>query len=990
MRAVLAPLASLRITVVLFALAIVLIFAGTWAQIDHGIWEVQHRYFHSLFCWIDFKLFLPRTPPDYASMSPLAAGMLRPMLGFLSHFGFPMLGGYLLGLAILINLLAAHAIRFKFTWKRSGILLIHFGLILLIAGEALTSVFATEGQMVIEEGQASSFTQDIRTNELAVIDTSPADHDNVVAIGASRLVHKGIITHPNLPFSIRVDEYFPNSQVLGPFQAGAKKDVRATAGIGAQRQMTVEARRQVTGAEAQTVDTPSAYVTLLKNGQSLGTYLVSIFLGEPQAVSVDGREYLLDLRFARDYKPFTITLHKFSFDRYTGTNVAKNYSSRVHLSDPSHHEDRDLTIWMNHPLRYAGYTFFQADFNHDTEKGTVLQVVSNPSWTLPYVACILGGLGLVIHFGMHLLAFLGRQLGSIPAAQPVALYVPATVVGLALLYVIAHAMPKLPTEPYNLRSFAELPISYEGRVMPLDTLARTHLKVISGRQSTTLNGETMPAVGWLLNVMCQREEVVNLPVFRIDEPGVIGALGLDHMRHSFSLKEIFNNGEEFKRQVEAAMNVPSKSRNLFQRRMVELYEHADLFTRLEDMSGLYLAPPSRAGEAWKTVEQALQEAKSGQAGGELNPALQEFGGVVDAFSKNDAADFNATLTALHGRLNRQMPGTMDRVSFEAFFNRFDPFTIAMTFYIAVFLLSAVHWLFHSRVLTLSAVVLLLLALAVHAFGLVARIYISGRPPVTNLYSSAIFIAFAGVVFATALEIIYRNGIGSAVAGFIGFVPLLIAEALANTGNGDTMQQLQAVLDTNFWLATHVVVITLGYAATFLAGLIAIVYLLMGVFTRALNSETAKTLGRMVYGILCFAMLFSFVGTVLGGIWADQSWGRFWGWDPKENGAVLIVLWNALILHARWGGVVRQRGVMLLAVFGNIVTAWSWFGTNMLGVGLHSYGFMDSALFWLAAFIVSQLSIIAVGNLPMRLWRSSVVVAAKLPVTKLRDLAPSAG
>ena len=130
-----------------------------------------------------------------------------------------------------------------------------------------------------------------------------------------------------------------------------------------------------------------------------------------------------------------------------------------------------------------------------------------------------------------------------------------------------------------------------------------------------------------------------------------------------------------------------------------------------------------------------------------------------------------------------------------------------------------------------------------------------------------------------------------------------------------------MLDTNFWLATHVVAITTGYAAMFLAGMLAIIYIVRGVFTRSLNKETADSLARMTYGVVCFATLFSFVGTVLGGIWADQSWGRFWGWDPKENGAVLIVLWCAIILHARWGGFIRQRGLMVMAIFGNIVTSF---------------------------------------------------------------------
>jgi ABC-type transport system involved in cytochrome c biogenesis permease subunit len=184
-----------------------------------------------------------------------------------------------------------------------------------------------------------------------------------------------------------------------------------------------------------------------------------------------------------------------------------------------------------------------------------------------------------------------------------------------------------------------------------------------------------------------------------------------------------------------------------------------------------------------------------------------------------------------------------------------------------------------------------------------------------------------------------------------------------------MEMLRAVLDTNFWLATHVTTVTLGYASTFVAGFLAIIYILRGVFTRTLSETTGKALARMVYGIVCFATLFSFVGTILGGIWADQSWGRFWGWDPKENGALLIVLWNALILHARWGGLVRERGLMNLAVFGNIVTSFSWFGVNMLGIGLHSYGFMDAAFKWLMLFIGSQVFIILLGLLPQKLWRS---------------------
>ena len=258
----------------------------------------------------------------------------------------------------------------------------------------------------------------------------------------------------------------------------------------------------------------------------------------------------------------------------------------------------------------------------------------------------------------------------------------------------------------------------------------------------------------------------------------------------------------------------------------------------------------------------------------------------------------------------------------------------------------------------------------HTFAIVARCFLSGYPPVTNLYSSAIFIGWAAVAAGIVIELVFRKkaaGMGNLVGGIAGFATLLIAHFLA--GDGDTMEQMRAVLDTRFWLATHVITISFGYMATFVAGTIGVFYIFGGLFTRRLDEETGENLYRMMYGTTCFALLLSFVGTVLGGLWADDSWGRFWGWDPKENGALLIVIWNAIMLHARYGKMVGHRGFAVMAVGGNIVTAWSWFGVNQLGVGLHSYGFTQSAAFWLMAFAASQLIICAVGLLPVRIWRS---------------------
>ena len=197
-------------------------------------------------------------------------------------------------------------------------------------------------------------------------------------------------------------------------------------------------------------------------------------------------------------------------------------------------------------------------------------------------------------------------------------------------------------------------------------------------------------------------------------------------------------------------------------------------------------------------------------------------------------------------------------------------------------------------------------LILHTFALASRIWLTGRPPVVNLYSSAVFIGWACVLAGLGLEALHRLGIGNLVAAVSGGLTLMVAYGL---DSGDTMHVLQAVLDTQFWLSTHVVTVTLGYGATFLAGMLGTCAIVHRIWTRfaghaagdTADREIQDRLYRMTYGVVCFALFFSFIGTVLGGLWADDSWGRFWGWDPKENGALMIVLWNAAVLHARWDG-----------------------------------------------------------------------------------------
>jgi ABC-type transport system involved in cytochrome c biogenesis permease subunit len=428
--------------------------------------------------------------------------------------------------------------------------------------------------------------------------------------------------------------------------------------------------------------------------------------------------------------------------------------------------------------------------------------------------------------------------------------------------------------------------------------------------------------------------------------------------------------------------VPGAAKAARERAMGENFDESELddvasmiqrYERLSEMAYVLAVPPmnqpgsplpATANGEWHSTGDSLLRSVGI---GEIHPIVIEHAIIGDAYRADDRTLFNQHVARVSDWFAKEQPIPAKRASFEFLFNWFQPFSQSMTLYVLAFLVACASWLGSSSALRRSAFYILLLALAIHTFGLVSRMYLQERPPVTNLYSSAIFIGWGAVIVALILERIFKDGIGAACAGAIGFVTLIIAHHLA--GSGDTLEMLQAVLDTNIWLATHVVAITTGYSAMFLAGMLAIIYVVRGVFTRSLKKQTADSLARMTYGVVCFATLFSFVGTVLGGIWADQSWGRFWGWDPKENGAVLIVLWCAIILHARWGGFIRQRGLMIMALLGNIVTSFSWFGVNMLGVGLHSYGFMEKAFPWLVGFMISQLALMCVAAMPLEKWRS---------------------
>ena len=840
----------------------------------------------------------------------------------------------------------------------------------------------------------------------------------------------------------------------------------------------------------------------------MGTYLLSLFL-KPDTVTIDDKEYRIELRHKRIYKTYSILLTDVRADQYQGTQTTRNFSSDIRLIDPTRNVDRNVKIWMNNPLRFAGETFYQQNYERDRSgrEITVLQVVSNTGWMIPYVACMIVGTGMLAQFLFVLLRFLNRTTREIVdpvdvvqaelvTGEPLAAtsrwnpilrrWFPLAVVLLMVGYLGGKlSPPRESADAMQVSQFRKLPLRYEGRIKPYDTVARNTLMIISGKQSyVDEKGNRQPAIRWLLDEITGSDDAEKHKVFRIENLEVLGMLGLKRRSgFRYALEEFKSKVPQIGRQADLARAKEANmlSLSVYDKKIVELAKKLQLYHIIhgslslprrhpspeQEMNAIRMAynnksflassilpqplpmrdvddewePGFTAGTRnWLKLRAADRGVKTPMALAEaivddyrqdlvrrkievnddrlerirdlavaidelmtvrnsqkefvrhenlddpVDPAAESLINIYSAYAENDSETFNDEIARYQGLLAESpqfkplMPqGSIGRIfkpasRFEAYFNHVEPFFYCSILYLAAFLLAPVGWLLMlvstgwARSLNRASFWLIVVALVVHSLALAGRMFISGRPPVTNLYSSAVFIGWATVVFGIVFEVIYRIGIGNVIAGVSGFAALLIAHFLA--GDGDTLKVLVAVLDTQFWLATHVVCVTIGYATTFVAGLLGMLYIFGGVLTPALSDKNVdKTLSSMIYGTVCFALFFSFIGTVLGGLWADDSWGRFWGWDPKENGALIIVLWNAIVLHSRWGGLVRGRGLAMLAVGGNIATSWSWFGVNELGIGLHSYGFTQGVLLTLGVAVVIHLAWIGLGAVPQHLWIS---------------------
>ena len=497
-----------------------------------------------------------------------------------------------------------------------------------------------------------------------------------------------------------------------------------------------------------------------------------------------------------------------------------------------------------------------------------------------------------------------------------------------------------------------IPVQSEGRIKPFDSFARNQLLRFYGKRE--VKEHQLKATDWLLDLILDPQGGRDLKIFNIRNPEVVSSLFLDWTNeHKYSYNEIIPG---LKNQIDLITAIDEKDdsdKSPFEKQLIELSHNAIVFEELSYMKNIKLIPPALLDEnaVWQSpFDFIISGVTPAYHQEEILNSLQKY--LAARFQKNNSEMNNAL--ARYETITADLPiSSLDvkKLKSETWMNEVDLFVKSLAFYILSFLLIGVSWMVKPTLFRNISYLSLIVGFLIHGYGILLRMQIMGRPPVSTLYESVIFVSFIILLLAVTLEYFRADGIGIFIGSVGGSILHFVGFSYA--ADGDTLGMLVAVLDSNFWLATHVTTITIGYGASLAAGFIGHLYLIQNILNPS-NNKKLKSIFNNLFGMTLFALFFTLFGTILGGIWADQSWGRFWGWDPKENGALLIVLWQLLMIHSRLAGIVKPPLFALGMGLNNIIVALAWFGVNLLQVGLHSYGFDDGVAKNLYIFILFEI------------------------------------
>lgn len=869
---------------------IFLLVVGTIAQKTIGIYAAQKLYFSSFLFW----------------------------------FGIvPLPGAATVLTLIFITILAKLLFASPWNIKRSGIIVTHIGALLLLLGGGITSIFSYEGSLTLAEGEQRDYISDYHERNLVVLKNDKP----ILMIPFSNLHLGGEIDNSALPFRIKILEkcqncdFIERSETLGVTAKyrGAAKELQLV-----KKPLDLQDERNNSGLLVS--------IHNVNGGENI--HLLSEVIGGEPRINVRDNEYKVSLRRKQMLLPFKIELIDFERQLHPGTTISKNFRSKIKLIDGD--LEWVTVIKMNEPLRYKGYTIFQSSFVPAVGTQTsVFAVVKNIGRLFPYISCAVVGLGLLMH------VFLSIPQWRRPQSAIVVL------IALSCFFLPASAQAK----KFDYASFEKIPISHMGRIKPLNTFARHYLQIFSGKTQF----DDLSASQWLSEILFDDKVAVERHIFEIRHPDLLLLLGLSQRADPYySFQEVFDALSDHVDTLFILYQDPQENLGLAQRQLLVLHSKIGIYSDLlENQSLLRIIPPQWGGDEWSSPSNMFEKGQGG-------PDTVRYMALLSHMSKSyQARDYTqwhiVSSDALAFAYN--MGGEAVNPSFidlEIQFNHFKPFEKSLYFYVGACLLLIILIIFQYRVLIKLAFLSTLVGWLLHSGGVVVRMIIMQRPPVSNLYESILFVSLIVVMFGLLMELRNRDGLGVLI-GVIGGVSLgFLGTRYAN--GGDTLGMLVAVLDTNFWLSTHVVAITIGYGSALVTGMLAHFYMLWRCFMVSRQSHL-YSLEKSMKDMCLVALLFTITGTILGGIWADQSWGRFWGWDPKENGALLIVLWLILLLHGRISGQLRTLEFITGLALTNIVVALAWFGVNLLNVGLHSYGFTSGVAQNLALFCIAEFTMI---------------------------------
>ncbi|MBI1883460.1 MAG: cytochrome c biogenesis protein CcsA [Chlamydiae bacterium] len=684
----------------------------------------------------------------------------------------------------------------------------------------------------------------------------------------------------------------------------------------------------------------------LRNSLGHQTREIWIQRGGRKVLHLDGEHIEIGYQHQMIPLGFKLELVDFNLAFYPGSNQPMNYESKVKITGPAIIHDQDRSIYMNHPLKHRGFKIFQSSYVQGENNGSDVSIFSiNHD---PGIHFIYGG-SIVMILGIYILFFTSRFKNKKNNM------VEKIAVSLCMMALFSLSQASSAEDKLNYSYCEKIAIQSGGRTKPLQTFANEFMKWMTGKEKF----EGKRAIENLLSLSIDPEQAIERQVIRVTFHPLMEDAKLDLKRKYFSFKELSQNENLqrlFGKMIQKQMQ--REALNPYERKVAALYQQMQQFHDVVSGDAYTLLPDiqHKDGE-WLSLKKMDQyDPKFAQ---EFKRIFQKVG---LSFQKRDAFSFEESTKEL-ARFLRNLPGgdypSEGSLNREILYNEWAPFQKAWVFYFSAFVFS----LFVSpKGRSIIYLLPFVAGFVFHTLGIALRIVISGRAPVSNMYESLIFLIWGICFFALILQMAYKTKLLSSVATFLGFFLLVIAQSVPIDSS---ITQLVPVLKSNLWLTVHVLTVVLSYSAFALA--MGIAHYNLGLYFLGPEKKEAfhQTAG-FIYKTIQIGVMFLIAGTILGGVWANESWGRFWGWDPKETWALISILGYLAMIHARYAGWIGNFGISILAILGFSLILMTYYGVNfILAAGLHSYGFGSGGVPYVIGYVLFETAIIMLSMMCRR-------------------------